>query len=79
MSKMNLVIISLLSMQTMRFGLNGDALINKGLLIFTGLLLAIIFYELFLEYKQLDTVQEVAEREDPINYIQRSRYENRTH
>jgi len=69
MSKMNLVIISLLSMQTMRFGLNGDALINKGLLIFTGLLLAIIFYELFLEYKQLDTVQEVAEREDPINYI----------
>jgi hypothetical protein len=56
-------------MQTMRFGLNGDALINKGLLILTGLLLAIIFYELFLEYKQLDTVQQVQERADPINYI----------
>jgi hypothetical protein len=56
-------------MQTMRFGLNGDALFNKGLLILTGLLFAIIFYELFLEYKQLDTVQQVSDRTDPINYI----------
>lgn len=69
MSKMNLVIISLLSMQTMRFGLNGEALLNKGLLILTGLLLAIIFYELYLEYKQLNKVEQVVERTDPINYI----------
>ena len=69
MSKMNLVIISLLSMQTMRFGLNGEALLNKGLLILTGLLLAIIFYELYLEYKQLNKIEQVVERTDPINYI----------
>jgi hypothetical protein len=56
-------------MQTMRFGLNGEALLNKGLLILTGLLLAIIFYELYLEYKQLNKVEQVVERTDPINYI----------